>query len=94
MVFALILWRPGLGLLMGKFHQFFTVKTFLSYLPKTCPYFHFWTKTLVNLNRFLPDLVCALILWRSALVLLFGQILSIFDGVICPQYIRILLLRQ
>ena len=36
---ALILWRPGFGLLMSKFHQFF------SYLPVTHQYFCFWTIT-------------------------------------------------
>ena len=52
---ALILWRPGLGLLMANFVYFWQ-----SYLPTTRPYFHFWAITLVSsLN-----LVCALILWR------------------------------
>ena len=32
----------------------------------TCPYFHFWMITLVNVNGFSPNLVCALILWTSA----------------------------
>ena len=36
---ALILWRSGLGLLIGKFHQFLTE------LSATGPYFHFWTIT-------------------------------------------------
>ena len=35
---------------------------FDSYLPATRPYFHFWTITLVNINGFLPNFVCALIL--------------------------------
>ena len=33
---------------------------FDSYLPATCPFFHFWMITLVNINGFLPNLVCAL----------------------------------
>ena len=44
-----------------------------SYLPATRPNFHFWTITLVNINAFSPNLVCALILWRSALGLLMGK---------------------
>ena len=46
---------------------------FDSHLPETCPYFHFWTITLVNIDGFSPNLVCALILWRSALGLLMGK---------------------
>ena len=65
LVCALILWWSGLGLLMGKF--------WLSYLPKTRPYFHFWMITWVNLNGFSPNLVCALIFWRSGLGLLMGK---------------------
>ena len=114
-VCALILWRSGLGLLMGKFCQFLTElsapdtsvfscpddnvsKYYWSFtklgvcmdILETClgivdvqilsiydrvicprhPYFHFWMITLVNINEFSPNLVCALILWRSALGLL------------------------
>ena len=36
----------------------------------THPYFHFRMITLVNINEFSPNLVCALILWRSGLGLL------------------------
>ena len=36
-------------------------------------YFHFWTITLVNVNGLSPNLVCALILWRSALELLMAK---------------------
>ena len=45
-----------------------------SYLPATRPYFHFWTINLVNVNGFSPNLVCALILWTSALGLLMGKL--------------------
>ena len=41
-----------------------------SYLPETCPYFRFRTITWVNNKRFSPNLVCALILWRSGFGLL------------------------
>ena len=50
-----------------------TSSIFDSYLPAICPYFYLWTKTLVNLNGFSLNLVCALILWRSALGLLMGR---------------------
>ena len=48
---ALVLWRPGSGLQMGKFRQFF-----VSCLSATLPYFHFWTITSVNINGFSPNL--------------------------------------
>ena len=63
LVCALILWRSGLGSLMGEFR----------YLPKTRPYFRFQMITWVNVNGFSPNLVCALILWRSGLGLLIGK---------------------
>ena len=56
------------GVADGKISSIFD-----SFLPSTHPYFHFWTKTYVNLNGFSPNLVCALILWRSALGLLIGN---------------------
>ena len=40
------------------------------YLPAIHLYFHFWTITLVHINGFSPNLVCALILWTSAFGLL------------------------
>ena len=46
---------------------------FYSYLPITCPYFHFWMVTFVHINGFLPNLICALILWRSGFGLLMGK---------------------
>ena len=36
-------------------------------LPATCPYFRFRATTSVNVNRFSPNLVCALIKYRSGL---------------------------
>ena len=67
---ALILWRSGLGLLMGKFRQFLIELS----ARATDPYFHFWMITLVNIDGFSPNLVCALILWRSTLGLLMGKV--------------------
>ena len=59
LVNALILWRSGLGLLIGKFHQFLT--------KVICPLhvhtFVFPMINGVNMNGFSPNLVCALILW-------------------------------
>ena len=40
---------------------------FDSYLPAIHLYFTFRTIIRVNLNGFSPNLICALILWRSAL---------------------------
>ena len=65
LVCVLILWRSGLGLLMGKFHPIFD-----SYLPTACPYFHSRMITLVNINGFSPNFVCAFIMWRYDLGLL------------------------
>ena len=80
LVCTLILWRSGLGLLIGKFCQFLTVTM---YLPVLHLYFRFWTITWVNVNEFPLNLVhvCALILWRSGLGLLFGKFH--FDIVLC-----------
>ena len=42
-----------------------------------CTNFDYYMKnlmtTLVNINRFSPNLICALILWRSGLGLLMGK---------------------
>ena len=50
-----------------------------SYLPTTHPYFHFWTITLVNINGFSANLVCALIV-EICFGIANGQISSIFDS--------------
>ena len=44
-----------------------------SCLPATHPYFRFGTITQVNLNEFSSNLICAFILWRSALGSLIGK---------------------
>ena len=49
------------------------------------PYYHFWMINWVTINRFWPNLVCALILWRSGLGLLLGKFRS-FLTVICPPH--------
>ena len=40
--------------------------------------FRFWMITSVNINGFSPNLICALILWRSGLGLLMGKFRQIF----------------
>ena len=42
--------------------------------------YHFWMITWVNINGFSPNLVWALILWRSGFELLMSKFLSNFDG--------------
>ena len=68
LVCALVLWRSGLGLLMGKFCQSFTE---LSAQDK--PIFSFPDDNWVSISGYSPNLVCALILWRSGLGLLMGK---------------------
>ena len=46
---------------------------FDSYLPAICPNFHFQMITSVTINGLTPNLVCALILWRSDLGLMNGK---------------------
>ena len=50
---------------------------FYSYLPKTRPYFYFRMITWENISVFPPNLICALILWKSGLGLLMGKFLQI-----------------
>ena len=61
LVCALILWRSGLGLLMGKFLQILTELS-----ARDTPIFSFPDDNLRN-NRFSPNLMYALILQRSGL---------------------------
>ena len=56
------LWRSNLGLLMAKFVNFWQ-----SYLPATCPYFHFQ----------MTICIAILEIWSG---IAYGQILSIFDS--------------
>ena len=63
-----------LGLLMAKFYPFLMElsawDTFI---------FSFLDDTMVNINRFLANLVCALLLWSAN-----EQFLSVFERVVCP----------
>ena len=53
---------------MGKFRQFLT-----KFSARDTSVFLFTKITLVNLNGFSSDLMCTLLLWRSALGLLMGE---------------------
>ena len=59
-----------LGIANGQISSILDKK---SYLPATHPYFRFRTITWVNINGFSPNLICALILWRSGFGLLMGK---------------------
>ena len=74
------------GLLMGKFRQFLTELSSCNMSVFSFPDNY--------INGFLPNLVCALILWRSGLGLLMSKFCLFFYGVICSQYICVLLSRQ
>ena len=54
--------------------------------PIFCPYFGLWTITLVNINGFLPNLVCALILQRSSFGFQKGKLCYFLTRVICPPH--------
>ena len=64
------------------------INFWLSDLPVICPYFHFRLITLININGFSPNLVCALILWRPGLGLLIGKFRQ-FMTVFCLWHIPI-----
>ena len=76
MVCALILWRSALGLLIGKFRQFLTELS----AQDTSVFSFLDDNFLLNIDGFSPNLVCALILWTSALGIANGRISSIFDS--------------
>ena len=63
LVCALILWRSGLGLVMGKFHQFLTALSARQV----------WFFISIYINGFSPNLVYAMIFQRSGLGLLMGK---------------------
>ena len=55
-----------------------------SHRPSIHSYFHFQTIT-VNINGFSPNLVCVLILWRSALGLLMGNFRQLLTAICLPH---------
>ena len=78
LVCALILWRSGVGLLMGKFHQILTELS-----AQETPIFSFLEDNLCKCQGILTKLgTCIDIkIWFG---IADGQISSIFDRVICP----------
>ena len=71
MVYALILWGPGLGLQMGKFHQFLSVIICQRDNWNKCQWI--FTKLGMHINN--------LEIWFG---IASGQVSLIFDRVICP----------
>ena len=89
LVCALVLWRPGFGLLMGKFLQFLTElsahNTFIfSFLDDNFSKYQ-WIFTKLGMYIDIVEICFGIVNW---------QIWSIFDRVICLQYIHILLSEQ
>ena len=90
LVCALILWRSGLGLLMGKFRQFLTELS-----ARDTPIFSFPDDNLSKHQWIFTKLgtgICIDIveIWSG---IANGQISSIFDGVICPRHAHIFVSR-
>ena len=60
--------------------------------PRQVRIFHFYMITLVNINGFSSNVVCALILWRSGLGLHMSKFRQFFGRVICPRHVSIFIL--
>ena len=69
------LWRSGLRLLMGKFHQLL-----IELSAPTHWYFHFRKINWENTSGFSPNWVCALIMWRSDLGLLMANFVNFWQS--------------
>ena len=80
---ALILWRSGLDLLMGKFSQFLTELT-----ARDRSVFSFPDDNFRKYQWIFTKLVCIDIV-EICFGIAEGQILSNFDRVICLGYVRI-----
>ena len=83
---ASILWRSGLGLLMGKFHQFLTELS-----ARCMSIFSFPNENFSKYQWIFTKLGVCIDIVETWFGITDGKISSIFDRVICPQYIRILL---
>ena len=79
LVCALILWRSGLGLLLGKFRQFLTELS-----ARDTPIFSFLDDNLSKLQWIFTKLGMCIDIMEIWFGIANSQILSIFDGVICP----------
>ena len=86
LVCALILWRPGLGLLMSEFRQFLTELS-----ARHMSVFAFLDDNFSKCQWIFPKLGICINIMEICFGIANGQILPIFDRVICPQYIPILL---
>ena len=83
-VYALILWRSGLGLLMGKFCLFLTELSACDIYMFSFPVDNFSKCQWI----FIKFGVCIDIV-ETWFGITDGQISSIFDRVICPRHVRI-----
>ena len=84
LVCGLILWRSGLGLLMGKFRQFLTVLS-----ARDMPIFSFPDDNLSKHQCIFTKLSMCIDIVEIWFGIANGQISSIFDGVICPKHAHI-----
>ena len=81
LMYALILWRSGLGLLMGKFRQCFT-----EFSARDTPIFSFPDDNLTKHQWIFTKLGMCIHIVEIWLEIANGQISSNFDGVICPRH--------
>ena len=84
LVCALLLWRSGLGLLLGKFCQFLTQLS-----ARDAPIFSFPDGNLSKRQWIFTKLGMCIDIVDIWFGFANGQISSIFDGVICPRQAQI-----
>ena len=84
LVYALILWRSGLGLLMGKFHQILT-----ELCARDTPIFLFQDDDFSKRRWIFTKLGMCIDIVDIWMGIANGQISSNFDGVICPRHAHI-----
>ena len=80
-VYALILWRYGFGLLMGKFHLLLTKLS-----ARDTPIFSFLDDNLCKCQRILTKLGTCIDIKEIWFGITNEQISPMFDRVICPQH--------
>ena len=88
-VFALILWRSGLELLMGKFRQSFTELS-----ARDMPIFSFLADNLSKHEWIFTKLGICIDIVEIWFGIANGQILSKFDGVLCPRHAHIFVFQK
>ena len=89
LVCALILWRSGLGLLMGKFHQFFTELS-----GRDLPIFLFLDDNLSKRKWIFSKLGMCIVVVEIWFWIANGQISSNCDRVICPRHAHFFVFRM